>query len=132
MIKPTKVFLNYPSINLLSQYVNSLGLTTAEDKLAAVAAIEYPMILRDLEYFLGFTGYFCSSVYCYAQMAMPFQDLKTLLLKPVPIVGGQRKAFASKTKLSTPTDAKLASFQIFKDALSQVITLVHYFPDYVL
>lgn len=76
-----KVFFNYPSINLL-------GLTTSKDKLAAVAAIKYPVTLGDLEHFLGLTSYLCSSVYCYTQIATPLQDLKTLLLKPAPIARG--------------------------------------------
>lgn len=32
-IKPTKSFFNYPDVGLLGQRVNSLGLTTSEEKL---------------------------------------------------------------------------------------------------
>lgn len=117
---------------MLSQHVNSLGLTTTEDKLAAIAAIEYPLTLRDLEHFLSLTDYLCSSIYCYAQIATPLQDLKTLFLKPALIADGQQKAFALKIKLPTPTDAKLTSFQMLKDVLLQTITLVYYLPDHVL
>lgn len=88
-IKPIKVFLNYPSVNLLGQHVNSLGLTTAEDKLVAIAAIEYPVMFGDLEHFLNLIGYLCSSVHCYAQIATPLQNLKIVLLKPTPIADGQ-------------------------------------------
>lgn len=71
-IKPTKVFFNYPSVNLLGQHVNFLDLTTAEDKLATIAAINYPVMPKDLEHFLGLTSYLHSSVHCYAQIATPF------------------------------------------------------------
>ena len=132
MIKPTKVFLNYPSVNLLGQHVNSLGLTTAEDKLAAIAAIKYPVTLGDVKHFLGLTGYLCLNVYCYAQIAMQLQNLKILLLKSAPIADRQWKIFVSKTKLPTPTNAEFASFQMLKDALLQAIMLVHYSLDRVL
>lgn len=69
-IKLIKVFFNYSSVNLLGQHVNSLGLTTVKDKLAAIAAVEYLTMLRDLKYFLSLTSYFCLSVHCYVQIAM--------------------------------------------------------------
>lgn len=131
-IKPIKVFLNYFSVNLLGQHVNSLDLTTAEDKLVAIAAIEYLVTLGDFEHFLDLIGYLCSSVHCYAQIATPLQDLKTVFLKPTPIANRQWKAFASKTKLPTAINAKLAFFQMLKDALLQAITLVYYLPDCML
>lgn len=131
-IKLTKVFFNYFSVNLLGQHVNSLGLTTVKDKLAAIAAVEYLTMLGDLEYFLSLTSYSYLSVHCYAQIAMLLQDLKTFLLKSMPIAGEQHKAFVSKTKLFMPTDTKLVSFQILKDALLQAVTLVYYLPDCVL
>lgn len=54
-IKPTKTFLNYPDVGLLGQRVNSLGLTTAEDKLRAIQLLRYPETLGALEYYLGLT-----------------------------------------------------------------------------
>ena len=132
LIKLTKVFFNYSSINLLGQHVNSLGLITVKDKLAAIAAIEYLTMLGDLEYFLSLTSYLCLSVHCYMQIAMLLQDLKTFLLKSMPIAGEQHKAFVSKIKLFTPTDTKLVFFQILKNALLQAVTLVYYLSDCVL
>lgn len=35
-IKPTKTFLNYPDVGLLGQEDNTLGLTTAKEKLNAI------------------------------------------------------------------------------------------------
>lgn len=132
MIKPTRVFLNYSSIDLLSQYVNSLGLTIAKNKLAAIAAIKYPSTLGDFEYFLSLTEYLQLSVHCYTQIITPLQDLKTFLLKLAPIADGLRKTFASKTKLTMPTDAKLASFHTFKEKLSQAVMLVYFSADQML
>lgn len=55
-IKPGKAFIEYPSIRLLSQKVDSLGLVISEDKLAAIAKLKFPTSLRQLETYLGFTG----------------------------------------------------------------------------
>jgi len=55
-INPTKAFIGYPSIQLLGQKVDSLGLSTAEDKLRAITALSFPITLSQLEIYLGFTG----------------------------------------------------------------------------
>lgn len=41
-LKAKKTYLGYPSISLLGQKVDSLGLTTAEDKLKAIVALFFP------------------------------------------------------------------------------------------
>lgn len=48
-IKPTKSFLNYPDVGLFRQRVNSLGLTTSDEKLKAIRFLTYPDTLRVLE-----------------------------------------------------------------------------------
>lgn len=65
-IKPTKSYLNYPPVGLLGQLVNSLGLTTLEEKLRAIRLLTYPTTLGALEYYLGLTGYLHSYVHFYA------------------------------------------------------------------
>ena len=52
-----KSFVGYPSIHLLGQRVDALGLSTAEEKLAAITMLEFPKTLKDLETYLGMTGY---------------------------------------------------------------------------
>lgn len=69
-IKPTKSYLNYPDVGLLGQRVNSLGLTTSEEKLKAVRLLQYPETLGALEYYLGLTGYLRSYIHFYAQLAL--------------------------------------------------------------
>lgn len=48
-IKPTKSFLNYPNVGLLSQWVDFLGLTTSEKKLWAIKHLMYPKTLGALK-----------------------------------------------------------------------------------
>ena len=107
-IKPTKTYLNYPDVIFLGQQVNVLGLTTFDDKLKAIQLLCYPETLGTLEYYLGLTGYLQSYIHLYTQLAEPMQSLKTLLLRNAPIVGVQRRAFASKTNChSHPKTRKL-------------------------
>ena len=131
-IKPTKSYLNYPDVGLLGQRVNSLGLTTSEEKLRAIRLLTYPDTLGALEYYLGLTGYLRNYIHFYAQLAVPLQALKTSLLRHAPIGGQQRRAYASKTKLGPPTPQEYASFLGIQDALSRPSILVHHNPEKVL
>jgi hypothetical protein len=56
-LKARKTYLGYPSIPLLGQKVDSLGLTTVEDKLKAIAKLPFQKTLKDLETYLGMTGW---------------------------------------------------------------------------
>ena len=73
---------------LLGQRVNSLGLTTSEQKLKAIQFLTYPDILGAVEYYLGLTGYLRSYIHFYVQLATPLQSLKTALLCKA-LLGGQ-------------------------------------------
>lgn len=66
LIQPTKSYLNYPDVGLLSQQINSLDLTNSAEKLKAIQLLTYPNILGALEYYLGLTGYLCNYIYFYA------------------------------------------------------------------
>lgn len=86
-IKLTKSFLNYPDVGLLGQRVNSLGLTTSDKKLKAIRLLTYPNTLGALKYYLGLIGYLRRYIHFYAQLAAPFQELKTLLFRHAPVAG---------------------------------------------
>lgn len=64
-IKPTKLYLNIPDVELLGQQVNSLGLITSEENLIAIRLFIYPNMLGILEYYLGLTRYFQSYIHFY-------------------------------------------------------------------
>ena len=128
-ISPTKTYLGYPDVNLLGQRVNSLGLTSSEDKLRAISKLHYPTTLGALEHYLGLTGYLRQYVHYYAQLSKPLQELKTSLLKASPSVAGRpRKRYASTTKLPPPLPAEAASFEELQKAMGQPSMLVHFDP----
>lgn len=45
-LKPSKAYIGYPSVQLLGQRVDALGLTTAKEKLEAITALEFPKTLK--------------------------------------------------------------------------------------
>ena len=127
-LSPGKSFLGYPTVILLGQRVDSLGLTTSEEKLAAISGLSFPRTLRDLEVFLGLTGWLRSSIPRYAQLAQPLQQRKTLLTKNLVSKGTARKRQSAST-FYDPTVAEIQSFQNLKQAFAKPSFLVHFDPD---
>jgi hypothetical protein len=56
-LNPVKSYIGFPTVKLLGQKVNALGLAAAQDKLDAIASLEFPRTLKDLEIYLGLTGW---------------------------------------------------------------------------
>lgn len=125
-INPKKAFIGYPSVNLLGQRVNSLGLSTDEEKLKAIATLSFPTNLSKLETYLGLTGWFRDYIEGYAGKAKPLQDRKTALLKPSPKAGHARKSYSARTKIIDPTEAEKQSFASIQQSLSSPSFLIHF------
>ena len=135
-LAPSKSFIGYPSIQLLGQRVDSLGLTTSEEKVAAIAALKFPRSLSDLDHFLGLTGWLRHCVHRYAQKALPLQARKTALTRQLPkhdgkrsVIGPVRKKHAIKLVLDNPSDEEIAAFKLLQRELGSPISLVHFSPD---
>ena len=103
-INPTKAFLGYPSIRILGQHVDSLGLSTDAEKLEAISRLQFPETLKQLEIYLGLTGYLRQYVPFYAAVSGPLQDRKNLLLRKGPTAGPQHRNFSLQTPLLNPTE----------------------------
>ena len=125
-LKPTKSFIGYPSVHLLSQKVDAFGLSTSMDKLQAIADLEFPKSLRLLEIYLGMTGYLRQYIPFYAQVSAPLQQCKTLLLKGVSPSGQARKMESARTNILTPTPAELGSFHDLQSLFARPTMLTHY------
>ena len=128
-LSPKKSFLGYPSVTLLGQRVDSLGLSTTEEKLAALANLEFPNTLRELETYLGMSGWLRNYVPYYAQLAEPLQKRKTMLLQQGPKKGGARKAFTNGRSIEAPTRAELESFKALQDHFKTPSYLTHQDPS---
>ena len=126
-LSPTKSFLGYPSVVLLGQRVDSLGLSTSEEKIAAISALTFPQSLRDLEIFLGLTGWLRSSIPRYAQRAMPLQKRKTELTQKLPKgAKGQHRKTQSIKSYYEPSKQEVDAFLDLKQAFAKPTFLVHF------
>lgn len=127
-INPSKSFIGYPSVTLLGQKVDGLGLSTAEDKVKALRDIQFPRMLKDLETYLGLTGWLQQYISYYAQVSEPLQARKTALLKGSPKEGNARKAYAGKTFLEKPTEEEIKSFEALQSVFVKPSFLFHLNP----
>ena len=128
-LSPKKSYLGYPTVALLGQKVDAFGLTIAADKLAAIANLKYPHTLKDLEIYLGFTGWLRNYIAWYAQKSEPLQRRKTLLLRESPSSKGrQRKVYSARTQLAAATTAELESYRQLQEAFRKATLLVHHDP----
>ena len=128
-LNPKKTFLGYPSITLLGQRVDSLGMSTSEEKLAAIRSLRFPTSLRDLETFLGLTGWLRSSVERYAQRAQPLQLRKTDLTAGMSSAKGFARRKLSAKSFYEPTKAEQDSFNDLKRAFESPRFLIHFNED---
>ena len=126
-ISPEKSFLGFPTIRLLGQRVDAFGLATCEEKMKAITNLKYPHSLRELERYLGMTGWLRDYVPYYAQLSEALQILKTRLLKDTPShEGGARKRYAATTKLPHPTGVERVSFDELQKVFARGAFLVHF------
>lgn len=64
-IYPIKLYLNYLDMRLYGKRVNSLGLTTSDEKLKLIYLLTYPHKLGAIEYYFGLTIYLQSYIHFY-------------------------------------------------------------------
>ena len=125
-LKPTKLFIGYPSVQLLGQKVDMFSLSTVTEKLQAISEPEFPKLLKQLEIYLGMTGYLRQYITFYTQVSAPLQSRKTLLLKGVSPSGRARKVESVRTNILTPTLAELESFHQLQSLFACPTMLTHY------
>ena len=100
-------------MKLLGQRVDAFGMATAEDKLAAIHNLTFPITLKALEKYLGLTGYLRKYISKYALVATPLQHCKTALhqgLRERSIEGNALKRATGSTMVDMPTPADLNAF----------------------
>lgn len=132
-LSPKKSFIGYPTVALLGQKVDAFGLTTAADKLEAIAKLDFPYTLKELETYLGLTGWLRYFVAWYAQKSNPLQQRKTVLLRMSPSSKGTaRRIYSRRTVVENPSEAELESYRQLQEAFSQARFLVHFDANRIL
>lgn len=136
-----KTLAGFPNAVVLGRMVDGFGLSTTKERLKAIADLKFPESLKDLETFLGMTGYMRHNVPMYASISEPLEQRKTLLLAqsraresengkaPKSRSKTQRKHWAAGVKMLAPTRDEKESFQAIKDALAKHTTLYYFNVD---
>lgn len=125
-VSAKKSYIGFHSARSLGHMVDKFGLSTLEDKRQAMASIQYPRTLGDLETAIGMFGYYRRFIPKYSQLISPLQKLKTALLKAAPKSGRERKEYSSKKRLPDATPAQLYAFNTLKQQLGSPQTLRHF------
>jgi hypothetical protein len=125
-LNPDKCHVAHHSVKLLGHVVDRFSLSTMQEKTDAIANLNFPTTLRELEFFCDLSGFYRHFVARYAALCEPLQKLKTQLLKGCPREKKWRDAFSRSTKIITPTEIELTSFQLIKDAMCVGMILVHH------
>lgn len=134
-LSPKKCFLAYPSIALLGQKVNALGLASATDQLSAIQTLAFPRTLKQLEYYLDLTGYIRQYIPHYAKLsaALPNKkcELNRLLRKGEndEITKAKRRRKAVTTNIRNVTIEEKNSFDALQLAFKNSSILNHLNPD---
>lgn len=128
-LEPKKSYLGYPSVTLLGQKVDGFGLTTTEERVAAIKELRFPETLEALETYVGMANWLRKNVRYFAQISEPLQRLKTELLKRSPAQGGRLRRNYSKGTIIVPTEEELESFRVLQKSLTTETYLHHFNPD---
>lgn len=109
-IKFEKTFVEYSTIHLLDQKVNSLDLTIVENKLRTIVNLRYLRSLQLLKIYLELTKWLCDYVSMYASIAKSLQKLKTTLLRDNLVVESVKRKFFASTRLQEFIEQERVSF----------------------
>lgn len=73
-IKVSKCFMRYPTAALPGRKVNAFGLSTTTGRLEAIAKLTFSRTVKQLETYLGMSGFLRSQIQEYATIAQPLQN----------------------------------------------------------
>jgi hypothetical protein len=113
-------------VKLLRHLVDTFGMATAQERVAAFKRITFPSTLQALEQYIGMTGWLRAYLPSYAHAVDPMQERKTQLLEAGPKIDAVD--YCAKT-IYEPTPQELAAFEKLQSMLTVPRFLVHFPPD---
>jgi hypothetical protein len=125
-LKAKKTYLEYLSISLLRQKIDSLDLITAENKLKAIVKLSFLKTLKDLKKYLEMIEWLRDYVVYYAQKAESLQKRKTNLLKEDSVKRKSRKSFNLKTLVKNSSSTEINVYNQLQSDFSRARWLTHY------
>ena len=114
-LNPKISVLEYPSVQLLGQQVYVFGLTSDDDKLAAIARIVFPRTFRPLDHCLGLTGHMREYITYHGPVSTPLQEGSARLYRTLQerrIVSNTRKKEAPRMRILDPMSREFKAFYI--------------------
>ena len=125
-IKSSKSFIEYSSVSLLEQHVNSFDFATDEQKLKAIFSLTFSRTLKQLETYLNLTDWFREYIKEYVEKIRFLQKKKTALLRNASLSEKERKFYTSKTKLIALIENELIAFNMIQHHFSKAFFLIHF------
>lgn len=110
-IKSSKTYLDYSSVTLLDQKVNSFDLSIVFEKLKAISQLKFSLTLKDLKSYLDLTRWLRNYILYYAQLIELLQRRKTLMLRDASSKRKTRKIFSRDSRLNIFLKEETARFQ---------------------
>lgn len=129
MMEPAKSYIGYQSVQLLGQHVDAFRLATLDEKTRAIADLEFPKTIQQLETYLGMTGTLRHFIRHYTYLLEPLEERKALLLKGIPVKGWPRREFARAMSLAQPSQAELDAFAMLQKLFTERLWLTHFSRD---
>ena len=123
-----KFYLNYSSMILLNQRVNSLSMFIFAKKIVAIISLRFSYILRDFEIFLNLIEWLRSSIFYYAQRASSLQKRKILLIRMI-FVNKEKDFVKKKIAINARyefNELKIIAFKDLQKIFISSIFLTHY------
>ena len=124
-IKFEKIFIDYFTVHLFDQKVDSFELVTVEKKLKAISRLFFFITLQLLETYLEFTSWLRDYVSWYVEIFKSLQQLKTELFHGESVIGNVRKIYSRNIKIKNFTFEKIVFFQILQSLLIKLFYFVH-------
>ena len=116
-IKSKKTFIDYFTIHLLNQKINSLKLIIAKKKLKIIFRFFFSKTLQLLKIYFDFIDWMRDYVFMYATISQSLQQLKTKLLREKSVVDATRRKFFKITRIQNLTSQKITFFEIIQNLL---------------
>ena len=124
-IKFEKTFIDYLTVHLFDQKIDSLELITIEKKLKVISRLFFSITLQLFETYLELTSWLRDYVSWYVEIFKSLQQLKIELLHDESVVDNVKKTYFRNIKIKNSTTEKVAFFRILQSLLIKLFYFVH-------
>ena len=125
IIKSQKIFINYSTVQLLNQKIDSFDLVIAKDKLKTIVKLRFSKNLQQLKTYLKLISWLKNYIFHYAEIFKPLQKRKTKLLQNDSIAESVRKTYSKRIKMKYSIKKEFAAFKTLQAMFLKSSFLIH-------